>query len=82
MLPEQQLQLLGLIGSAVQSAAPDATPNVLLERPKVASHGDVATNVAMQIAKPLKRNPRELAAGHRRRAAGPAGRVLADRRRR
>jgi arginyl-tRNA synthetase len=36
---------------------------LLLERPKVAAHGDVATNVAMQIAKPLKRNPRELAQG-------------------
>ncbi|MCH1999703.1 arginine--tRNA ligase, partial [Achromobacter xylosoxidans] len=35
--------------------------NVLLERPKVAAHGDVATNVAMQLAKPAKRNPRELA---------------------
>ena len=34
---------------------------MLLERPKVAAHGDVATNVAMQLAKPAKRNPRELA---------------------
>ena len=61
MLPEQQVQLLGLIGAAVQTVAPEATPTLLLERPKAASHGDVATNVAMQIAKPLKRNPRELA---------------------
>ncbi len=36
-------------------------PTVVLERPKVASHGDLACNVAMQIAKPLKRNPREIA---------------------
>ena len=34
---------------------------VLLERPKQASHGDVACNAAMQFAKPAKRNPRELA---------------------
>ncbi|MDX3905995.1 MAG: arginine--tRNA ligase [Pigmentiphaga sp.] len=61
MLPEQQEQLLGLLGAAVKSVAPEATPTLLLERPKVASHGDAATNVAMQIAKPLKRNPRELA---------------------
>jgi arginyl-tRNA synthetase len=40
---------------------PDATPTILLERPKVAAHGDLATNVAMQLAKPAKRNPRELA---------------------
>ena len=61
MLPEQQVQLLSLIGAAVQAVAPEATPTLLLERPKAASHGDVATNVAMQIAKPLKRNPRDLA---------------------
>ncbi len=32
-----------------------------LERPKQASHGDFACNVAMQLAKALKRNPREVA---------------------
>jgi len=61
MLPEQQTQLIELIGRAVQAVAPGAQPNVQLERPKVAAHGDAATNVAMQLAKPLKRNPRELA---------------------
>lgn len=34
---------------------------VTLEKPKDASHGDVACNLAMQLAKPAKRNPRELA---------------------
>ena len=34
---------------------------VALEKPKDASHGDVACNLAMQLAKPAKRNPRELA---------------------
>lgn len=61
MLPEQQTQLIELIGRAVQAVAPGAQPTVQLERPKVAAHGDAATNVAMQLAKPLKRNPRELA---------------------
>lgn len=61
MLPEQQTQLIELIGRAVQTVAPGAQPTVQLERPKVAAHGDAATNVAMQLAKPLKRNPRELA---------------------
>jgi arginyl-tRNA synthetase len=61
MLPEQQTQLIELIGRAVQAVAPGAQPNVQLERPKVAAHGDAATNVAMQLAKPLRRNPRELA---------------------
>lgn len=61
MLPEQQLQLVSLIQAAVARNLPDAQAQVLLERPKVAAHGDVATNVAMQLAKPARRNPRELA---------------------
>ncbi|WP_241049327.1 arginine--tRNA ligase [Achromobacter xylosoxidans] len=61
MLPEQQKQLISLIQAAVAQSLPDARANVLLERPKVAAHGDVATNVAMQLAKPARRNPRELA---------------------
>lgn len=32
-----------------------------LDRPKQSSHGDFACNVAMQLAKTLKRNPREVA---------------------
>ena len=42
-------------------AGSELHPQVMLERPKVAAHGDVSTNLAMQIAKPLKRNPREVA---------------------
>jgi len=61
MLPEQQQQLVSLIQAAVARVLPDAQAQVLLERPKVAAHGDVATNVAMQLAKPARRNPRELA---------------------
>ncbi|ARP92964.1 arginine--tRNA ligase [Bordetella genomosp. 13] len=61
MLLEQQQQLVSLIQAAVARALPDAQPNVQLERPKVAAHGDIATNVAMQLAKPARRNPRELA---------------------
>ncbi len=66
MLLEQQKQLISLIQAAVAQSLPDAQADtaratVLLERPKVAAHGDVATNVAMQLDKPAKRNPRELA---------------------
>src|SRR5690606_25635623 len=61
MLPEQHQQLVSLIQAAVARCLPDAQAQVLLERPKVAAHGDVATNVAMQPAKPARRNPRELA---------------------
>ncbi|ARP84830.1 arginine--tRNA ligase [Bordetella genomosp. 9] len=61
MLPEQQQLLVSLLQSAVGTLLPDARPTIQLERPKVAAHGDVATNVAMQVAKAAKRNPRELA---------------------
>ena len=61
MLLEQQNILISRIHAAVTAVLPDATPTILLERPKVAAHGDLATNVAMQLAKPAKRNPRELA---------------------
>ena len=33
----------------------------VLERPREASHGDLATNLAMMLAKPLRSNPRALA---------------------
>jgi arginyl-tRNA synthetase len=35
--------------------------SVRIERPKVKEHGDYATNVAMQLAKPAGRPPREIA---------------------
>ena len=63
MLAQQQQQLSALLTAAVQSLIPEAAPVITLERPKVAAHGDIATNVAMQLAKPAKRNPRELAQG-------------------
>ena len=54
--------IAGLFRGALASVAPDAadTP-VLLERPKQAEHGDLACNIAMQLAKKLKTNPRQLA---------------------
>jgi arginyl-tRNA synthetase len=36
-------------------------PDISLEIPRDESHGDVATNVAMTLAKPLKKAPREIA---------------------
>ena len=52
----------GLFRAALAAVAPEAadTP-VLLERPKQADHGDLACNVALQLAKTLKTNPRQLA---------------------
>lgn len=40
----------------------DAEMSVEIMRTKQASHGDYACNLAMQLAKPLRKNPREIAA--------------------
>lgn len=63
MLPVQTSNLAAAFTDAVRALAPaDATlPAVTFERPKVAAHGDLACNVAMQVARALKSNPRELA---------------------
>lgn len=39
----------------------DAAPRIQLDRPRDKSHGDFASNLAMMLAKPAKKNPRELA---------------------
>jgi arginyl-tRNA synthetase len=52
-----------LLRAALETVAPDNTAvEVLIERPKQASHGDFASNLALQLAKPLKANPRDIAA--------------------
>lgn len=61
MLPGQQQQLISHIEAAVREILPDAGQPIVLERPKIAAHGDIACNAAMQLAKAAKRNPRELA---------------------
>jgi len=50
-----------LFAHALRAVAPEQVVTVLLDRPKQASHGDYACNLAMQLAKPLKRSPREIA---------------------
>ena len=54
-------QIAALLAQAVARVAPGATISLDLERPKIAAHGDLSSNAAMQLAKPLRRNPRELA---------------------
>ena len=50
-----------LIAALARVAPGRAVPPLSLERPKHAEHGDYSCNVALQLAKTLKRNPRELA---------------------
>ncbi|MDO4904064.1 MAG: arginine--tRNA ligase [Lautropia sp.] len=65
MLPEQLNELRQILVQTVQTigldpaVATSVTP--ALERPRQAGHGDLATNLAMQLARPLKRPPREVA---------------------
>ena len=47
---------------ALRKVAPEAADTEIhLERPRDPTHGDLATNVAMQLARRLKRKPRDLA---------------------
>ena len=55
-------RLTALLQQALDSVAPTATDTPIhLERPRDPTHGDFATNLAMQLAKALKKNPREIA---------------------
>jgi len=64
MLVHQKQHIIALFQQAIASLLTDAEsapPTVTLERPRDPAHGDIACNIAMQLAKPLKKNPRELA---------------------
>lgn len=54
--------LLQLLLPVAQSIHPEILANsIQLDRPKSIEHGDFSSNLAMVLAKPLKKNPRELA---------------------
>jgi arginyl-tRNA synthetase len=55
--------LLSALSEALRHVVPDAPASFtpVFEAPKQAAHGDLAVTAAMQLAKPLKKNPRELA---------------------
>ncbi len=62
MSADPKSQLADLLRAALKSVAPDLSDTPIhLERPKQTGHGDFATNLALQLAKPMRRNPRELA---------------------
>ncbi|MDX8399533.1 MAG: arginine--tRNA ligase [Gallionellaceae bacterium] len=56
-----KLHLSDLFAQALCVVAPEQAASILLERPKQSQHGDYACNLAMQLAKPLRRSPREIA---------------------
>ncbi len=61
MLAEQRQRLAELISTALGRIGAPEHP-IVLERPKIEAHGDLATNVALQIARAQKKSPREVAA--------------------
>ena len=56
-----KIELLEALRQALDKLSPGAASKAAFESPKVAAHGDLATTAAMQLAKPLKLNPRQLA---------------------
>jgi len=52
--------LLAALAQVLDRFEPGAGSRAAFESPKVAAHGDLACTAAMQLAKPLKKNPRQL----------------------
>jgi arginyl-tRNA synthetase len=65
MLLNNKNQLISMLSVALQGLAQDRgfgeAPQPRLERPKAVDHGDVACNIALQLSKAWKLNPRDLA---------------------
>jgi arginyl-tRNA synthetase len=60
-IPDIKTHLADLLRAALASVAPGTSADIHLERPRDASHGDFASNLAMQLARALKENPRKIA---------------------
>jgi arginyl-tRNA synthetase len=61
--PDLRAHLTALFEEAIRKIAPEPpVSGILLEKPKLAEHGDYSCNVALQLARSLKRAPREIAA--------------------
>src|SRR3954462_12692780 len=64
MLQAKQ-ELLAALAAGLDQLSPGAGAKATFELPKVAAHGDLARPAATQLAKPLKRTPRQVAQGMR-----------------
>ena len=55
-------ELASIISSALDQILDDSSAiDIHIERPKTLEHGDYSTNIALQLTKILKKNPREIA---------------------
>ncbi len=60
--PDFKSHFTGLLRQALGEVAPPGCDvDIEFARPKQASHGDYSCNLAMQLAKPLRQNPRDIA---------------------
>ena len=60
-MPSVKSELLAALSASLETLVAGAGAQAALESPKVAAHGDFACTAAMQLAKPLQRNPRQVA---------------------
>ena len=61
---DAKAQVVALLREALARVAPEVgDAEIVLERPRDAAHGDIACNIALQLGKRLRKNPRELASG-------------------
>ncbi|MEX1136261.1 MAG: arginine--tRNA ligase [Balneolales bacterium] len=57
-----KLYLTEIISEAAKKVSGDVElPPVTIEKPRIPEHGDAATNIALQLANPLKKSPRIIA---------------------
>ncbi len=54
-------ELLGALAAGLEQLQPGAGEKAAFESPKAVAHGDLACTAAMQLAKPLRQNPRQVA---------------------
>jgi arginyl-tRNA synthetase len=59
--PDFRSHVASLFADALALVAPEAEAQIEVQRPKQAEHGDFACNLALQLARPLKKSPRDIA---------------------
>ena len=59
-MPSVKNELLAALAAELDRLSPGAGDQAAFESPKQAAHGDLACTAAMQLAKPLRSNPRAL----------------------
>ncbi len=61
MLNSQRAAIEEIFSAALRKIGAPTDTKIVLERPKQASHGDIACTNALQLAKALRKSPREIA---------------------